>query len=420
MFKIVWLISILLSATLTNLLAQSKIEKLFFKGEYSEAIRYFEKQLGEDNVDLTDFILVAKCFEVQFDYLSAIECYKQALQLDSLNNQSLEGLADAYVQLGIKKDALEIYSGLFLADSTNLRISGKYAALLSDAGVHNRAEQIYCNLYSLDSTNRYFHRKLIASIYKQEHYNRVVPIAQKYNESYPFDIDMWLALITSYQQIDSVFVAIEELNKLLAVDSLNQIAVSKLAFLYFSKLKDYELAYVYYRQLNRMGNNSNPFFLMNQGISAFFVGEYEHAAQLLDSLTTVLPTDPMLPFYAGLSYKQLGENQLALDFIEQAAFLAIPAYVSDIFQHLGRAYSTLRMFPKALKAFEKSLEIDPEKFLVYYDLAITHEEYNLNRKEALKNYQLFLEKCANKTTVEANYAQSRIVKIKEELFFNGN
>jgi len=66
----------------------------------------------------------------------------------------------------------------------------------------------------------------------------------------------------------------------------------------------------------------------------------------------------LIPFYAGLSYKKLGKPNLALQFLERSAFLAVPAYVAEIYHHLGRAYSAKRMFAEALNAFEKVCEID--------------------------------------------------------------
>jgi tetratricopeptide (TPR) repeat protein len=159
---------------------------------------------------------------------------------------------------------------------------------------------------------------------------------------------------------------------------------------------------------------------MNQGICEFFVGNYEFAAPLLDSLTDVLPLDAFIPLYAGLSYKQLSDTDMALYFLERSALLAIPVHVADIYHHLGRAYRDKRMFSMAFGAFEKVLEINPENIMVYFDLALTHEEYNLNRKAAYQCYEQFLEKCNCPNSPEAKYTLDRMTKIKEVLFFEGN
>lgn len=419
MYKPILLTALLLSASLTNLLAQTKLEKHFFKGEYAEVIELFKKQTENHKADISDYLIAAKCYEQQFDFVSAANCYQKALTFDSANVQTLEGLADANVQLGLKKEALDIYSGLFNADSANIRIAGKYASLFMDVGAYKHAQEIYQRLYAADTNSIYFLRKLITSYYKQEEFQELVPLTQKMISLQPFDVDMRLVLITAYQKADSTLLAIDELNRLLAIDTTNLTAISKLAFLYFTKLQEYDEALVYYKQLNEMENNSDITHLTNLGICEFFAGDTEVAAYLLDSLSDVLPTDAMIPFYAGLSYKRQGKPDLALQFLERSAFLAVPAHVADIYHHLGRAYSAKRMFTEAFKAFEKVREIAPDNYMVLYDIAITHEEFNLNRKTALSYYQQFLDKCPNRSSPEAMYAASRMVTIKEQLFFEG-
>jgi len=420
MYKIILLTSILLSATLMNLFAQSKLEKHFFKGEYAEVINLFNQQVADNKADVSDYQLVAKYYEQLFDFASAQKCYLQALSLDSLNGQTLEGLADVSIQLGMKKEAMNVYSDLLKTDSTNTRISGKYAALLMDIDAYKYAEEVYQRLITADTNNIYFARKLITSIYKQEDFPRVVPLTQNYITKQPADLEMRLVLITAFQRMDSTQFAIEELYRLLAIDSMNITGISKLAFIYFNKMKEYELAVKYYRMLNDLEQNSDPFHLMNLGISEFFLGNCEFSAPLLDSLSYVLQTDAFIPLYAGLSYKRLGNADMALQFLERSAFLAVPGHVADIYHHLGRAYSAKRMFTEAFHSFEKVREINPENYMVLFDIAVTHEEYNLNRKEAYQYYQQFIEECNCPNSPEAKYTESRITKIKEQLFFEGD
>jgi hypothetical protein len=52
-----------------------------------------------------------------------------------------------------------------------------------------------------------------------------------------------------------------------------------------------------------MENNSDVTHLTIWVFVSFFVG-YKGRRNLLDSLSDVLPTDAMIPFYAGLSYKR--------------------------------------------------------------------------------------------------------------------
>jgi len=57
---------------------------------------------------------------------------------------------------------------------------------------------------------------------------------------------------------------------------------------------------------------------------------------------------------------------------------------------------------------------------VLYDIAVTYEEYKLNRTMALAYYKLFLNACPDTKSSNYRYAQNRVQQINEELFFMGN
>ena len=160
--------------------------------------------------------------------------------------------------------------------------------------------------------------------------------------------------------------------------------------------------------------------MKNWGICEYFMGQHEFAANMLDSLSKmVLQDDPFVYFYAGVSYRKMGEVDTAQYFLEKAAFFAVPAFTADIYHHLGRNYAQLRMFPEAIKTYKKVREIDPTNYQVLYDIAVTYEEYNMNRTLALAYYQHFVQECNNEKSADLNYALDRIKRIKEEQFFKG-
>jgi tetratricopeptide (TPR) repeat protein len=97
--------------------------------------------------------------------------------------------------------------------------------------------------------------------------------------------------------------------------------------------------------------------------------------------------------------------------------LVLPPYTADFYHHLGRTYSAKRMYPEALEAYQAVLEYDAENVQVLYDIAITHEEYNRNQTVALTYYQQFLQASQGKSTPDVTYAENRVKRIKEELFF---
>ncbi len=361
----------------------------------------------------------ARYYFEYFDFESSEELFQNIVASDSTNFSALEGLADSKINLGQKVEALTILDKLYNLDSTNSRVAGKRASLLMDFDRFNEAEAIYANLILRDTTNAYFSRKRAISVYKQDDYRRTVPLVEKYLKLQPSDNEMKMVMADSYQKIDSFASAITVCEDVLNSDSISRSALSKAGFLYFSKLKKYEKALPFYEKLNKLENYKDPFHLKNQGICEFFTGNHEHSAYLLDSLSDELNDDAMIPFYAGLSYKGLGKVDEALLFLQRSATIAVPAYLADIYHHLGRAYSQKRMFNEALESYFKVREIDATNYHVLYDIAIAYEEFERNIMAALPYYNLYVEKVVNPNPSDFKYAKDRIVKIKEQLFFEG-
>lgn len=363
--------------------------------------------------------LDSACFYFDcYDFETSESLFQNILQSDSLNFIALNGLADSKINLGKKNEALSILDKLMLLDSTN-RTSGKKASVLMDLSRFKEAESIYVQLCLLDSTNAYFSRKLAISVYKQDEYRRTIPQVENYLKQQPSDNEMKMVMADSYFKIDSFAKSLTVCEEILQSDSIYSSALSRAGYICFSKFKDYEKALVFYERLNFLENYKDPFHMKNMGICEFFTGKPEHAAQLLDSLSDQINDDPMIPFYAGLSYKRLGKVDDALIFLQRAATVAVPAYVADIYHHLGRTYSQKRMFDDALDAYFKVREIDSSNYYVLFDIAIAYEESKRDIMAALPYYELYVKKTTNTNAADYEYAKNRIERIKEQLFFEG-
>jgi serine phosphatase RsbU (regulator of sigma subunit)/uncharacterized protein HemY len=95
-------------------------ELYFFKGDYDEALSYFEKSLkayrrvNSGNVPYT-LIYIGKVYAARKDYANALKYQEEALQVSEQANSTLEkaqaliGLANTYNQVGNNDKALELY-----------------------------------------------------------------------------------------------------------------------------------------------------------------------------------------------------------------------------------------------------------------------------------------------------------------------
>ncbi|MFA9391876.1 MAG: hypothetical protein ACERKD_18855 [Prolixibacteraceae bacterium] len=420
MTKLLLLIAIFLSSLFSSVFAQNKIEKHFYNGEYELALKLLNEKIDDAKATAHDYQMAAVCKLQKFDYQEAIHYFQKGLNPFPDDQALVEGLADAQLSLGAKDEALKGYTYLSLIDSSNTRIQGKQAGVLMDLNRYAEAKSIYASLYMADSSNIYFLRKLMQSRYKLQEYAYVIDLADG-NPYYPSNNkELQLLVADCYTKINRNFEALAVLDTILQIDSLYQPAISKLAYIHFGSYRNYEDAVILYRQLNRLENYTDPFHLKNLGICEYFTGNQEYAAVLLDSLVDEIKNDPFVPFYAGLSYNKLGKVDKALELLETASGMIIPDYTGDVYHHLGRAYAAKRMFKEAMETYQKVRMYDSANYQVLYDMAVTYEEWNMNRTLALAFYQQFVKACTNSKSSDLAYAENRIRMIKEELFFEGD
>lgn len=418
MFKQIIATAIMVVAFLMNLIAQSEIETAYFNNNYEKVLQLIEEKGTQGDLTENDHFMAAQCQVALFDFEKAIDSYQASLQLNPENKTAREGLADALINLGDKENALAAYNYILASDSTNARFLGKKATLLSDMNRYAEAETIYRFLLSKNDHNPFFYRRLMIALHKQRNFLEIIITHEAEPNFAASDKEVKMVVADAYYRVGGNIESLNIIDQILQIDSLFTPALNRAGHIHFTVYRNYESAVILYRTLNRINNFSDPFHLKNLAICEYFTGNQHFAAVVLDSLITELADDPMIPFYAGLSYRKLGNVDRALELLEYAVgMLGMPPYTSDFYHHLGRTYSAKRMYPEALEAYQMVLEHDHKNIQVLYDIAITHEEYNRNHIVALTYYQQFLEAHKGKATPDVTYAENRVKQIKEELFF---
>ena len=95
---------------------------------------------------------------------------------------------------------------------------------------------------------------------------------------------------------------------------------------------------------------------------------------------------------------------------------ATPAYLPEMYHHLGQILAQQRKFEASIAALQKANQLDPTNAEVLFEIATTYEEFNSNKTLALNYYRIYLME-AGESGKNVDYALTRITKIKEELFF---
>jgi tetratricopeptide (TPR) repeat protein len=414
------LLSVIIGLHVSAALANNSIGLYFQERNYQKVNEIMASIQVPDSASVEDWALAAQSAEYLFNYQLSVKFWENVLVLDSTNLQAIEGAADGYGHLGNFNQALQNYNKVLRPDTTDIHFWAKYANVLSNSSRYDDAAKIYEKLFEINSENLFFQRKWAASVYQSKKYKSAIEVLVSYTNANPVDISMLTALVNCYQKLENDTAAMAVLQQIMDIDSTNVAALSKLAFIQFNNVRAYDQALLSYRLLNSITAAVDPVWLANQGICEYFAGDIEVAAKTLDSLSYVLTSNPFVYFYGGLSYLKLGNTERALQLIEIAAKLAVPAFTADIYHHLGRVYSQRRRFTDAIEAYSKVREINPANFLVLYDMALVYDESIRNSTAAVELYNLFLSESSNPRSVEYEYATTRIAKLREELFFEGN
>ena len=155
---------------------------------------------------------------------------------------------------------------------------------------------------------------------------------------------------------------------------------------------------------------------MNYGISSYFSGDENKAISMLEICADQVLNDPYVLFYLSLSHKKRNEFEISEQYMNAAIEAATPAYLPEMYHHLGQICGQQRKFKESIAALQKSNELDPANVEALFEIATTYEEFNSNKSLALNYYRIYLLE-AGESGRNVNYALDRITRLKEDLFF---
>lgn len=420
MVRILLLIAVMLVMLMQNTFAQTKVEKEFYNRNYDQVQELVDEKIKQNSVSLSELELAANACQLKFDFQSAILYYQMMQDQNEQSKIAIDGLGDCYAALGLHTQALEQFNKILPTDTVSVQFWGKYVVQLFELDKFQDASRVLYALKKYNTGNQFLLKKLIASEYKNRRYNATIELCDAYLQQYPNDLSVYHYKLFALQKSKQYNAAIETGNQILMLDSTNTLALNQIAKISFQHLKNYEIAVEAYRTLNRLEHFEDVNKVKNQGICEYFVGNLEYSTNLLDTLCYFLTEDPFVYFYSGLANDKLGNTDKALEQLKIAAELSVPEYTATIYHHLGRAYAGKRMKDEAIETYLKVREYDPSNYQVLYDIAITYDEFSMNKSYCIPYYEQFVLECDNSASHDLKYAEERIRRIKEEMFFEGN
>ncbi|MCG6187780.1 tetratricopeptide repeat protein [Maribellus maritimus] len=395
--------------------SQEEIDLLILNKDYNKALQLIEQELKEDKK--TDLYLKKGLIYNKLQmYSEAISALESANELDGGNFDILDEIAETHSILGNYIDAIPYYERALKVDPDNLALAAKLGRNYINLKNYNKAYSIFEQIYSVDTTNVYWNKQFAFCAYQRKQVFTAVALYEKVIAANPRDYSSYFNLIRLYKLLPPSGKIQETIERGMENFPEDAQFFEEQADYYFSS-KQYTEARSAYENSFMFGGDSLYKVLMNYGISLYFDRDERKSISILDICAEQVANDPYVLFYLSLNYKRLAEYEDSEAYMKAAIESATPAYLPEMYHHLGQIFGQQRKFEESIVALKKANEMDPENPEVLFEIATTYEEFNANKTLALNYYQIYLKEGGAKAR-NFNYAQDRIEKIKEDMFFD--
>ncbi|MBI1770610.1 MAG: tetratricopeptide repeat protein [Bacteroidetes bacterium] len=318
----------------------------------------FEKALQvlvqlNDSTDIHIPLQSGYCYSRLGNYKSAIENYKQALQIDSLNRISLNQLGQIYSRTNQYALAEDCYKKLIYIDSLNSFYFKQYAALAASTNYDSLAAMLYFKTLKLN----------------------------------PRDIESYSSLGNillegeNYYQLDSL------IGRALFVDSLQSSILLLKAKSELAQHK-YKKVIVTVKKILEW-NDTQPIHARLLGISYFQLNEYAKVVECMNYLLLSGVKSEWVYYYLGASYRELNDLPKSIDAMSKAIEGGISENIGVYYSQLAKAYEESKDYKNAIHYYQAAYEKSKTKILLYH-LARNYDVYFKDKSSAIAYYKRYL------------------------------
>lgn len=394
--------------------SQEEIDLLIFNKNYDGALLQIEQQIGQ-NPSAQLYFKRGLVFNSLQNYQEAVKAFSEAIKLEPGNPEILSEMAEGLSVLGNNHDATSYFQKAVKLQPGNLSLSAKLGRNYISLKDYKRAYNCFSDIFIKDSSNVYWNKQLAYSAFRVGKKSEAITLYEKVLVQNPRDYSSYFNVIRIYDKV-------KEATKILTTieTGLNNFP-GDVDFYYerakfFFEIKEYEKAKTDYENYFVANGDSLYPVLMNYGISSYFSKDEKKAISILEICLSQVANGPYVLFYLSLSHKKLNNFEISAAYMNAAIEAATPAYLPEMYHHLGQIYGQQRKFKESIAALQKANELDPSNKEALFEIATTYEEFNSNKTLALNYYRIYL-KEAGEGGKNINYALDRIKRLKEDMFF---
>jgi tetratricopeptide (TPR) repeat protein len=402
-----WIVCILWAVPFVG--TAQNIDLLILDKNYQQALIQINKRL-DVRPDADTFLKKSQVYRMLNKPISAANSLENAIAKDSLNILYLAEYADLQTELGNNYKAVQFYQRAVDLSTGDLNLKSKLGKSYMNVENYQKAFEVFMSIQTKDSTNLVYNKQLGLAAMKIGKTDLAINMFESVLERNSNDFNAYVNLILLYLKKKDAVQIVRTADRALYFFPDNPAILLREANALYS-IKEYEEARPAFE--HHFAQNDPSFDLLeNYGISLYFLSDDTTARKILEKCLVLDPTNQFVNYYLGLICKRMADLPKSAEYLNMAIAASQPAYLTEMYHHLGQVFGLQREFKKSIEALQEAYQCNPLRTEILVEIATTYEESDINKKLALSYYQKYLQEAGDKA-VNADFAQERIRMINQ-------
>lgn len=302
------------------------------------------------------------------------------------------------------------YLKLFKLNPKSLPALFSLATIQVKRGNEAKAKSYYKEIIALDSTNFNAYKEL-ANLSKEDTSGEKLNYLIKANQLNPTEANVVFDLCQIYFKMNQHGKANDLLEPALKADSAN-IQLLKMKMPIDMTAKKYTAAIETGQQLLSYGDSS-AFVMNNLAKSYFLILKYKDALTYFLKVNETASDNESLFYNIAMCYRSLRDYKNANLYVSKAIEVGISPKTASYYGVLGDTFENLDKYQEAITAYKRGLLFENNGSL-YYNIALVYETKLNDKKNAIVNYNLYLNnfKLMNKNPKLAAFIKNKVEELK--------
>jgi tetratricopeptide (TPR) repeat protein len=404
--------------------AQEDLTELYYSGYYTSVIHQASGLIEAGDTTFSTYYLKALSEIQTGQNIDAIMTLRAAGQIHPGDIRIQRMIAMQYYEAGDYPQAWNRYTSLVKEDSTDVSSWLKIADIASFRQQYAEAIKALNQILIIDSLNL-SSLMMMGDILDRHNNTGAVLYYQRAYRLYPNNQKAAFALANKYIQMKNAWDAVPICENMLSQDT-GSIKFSKLLGYAHYKAGQPADAIRWFQYANDLGD-STAFTYKFKGISLYLMADFGPAIGALENAVNKDSLDAEVHFFLGASLATIAAMKEAMQHLNKSLELMRPdpSVVSRIYSEQGNIKRLEMEYQEAYSLYEKAWETDSTNVLSLYFMASIMDNSMHQRKEALTDYQRYIDaldrlpetgETSQGVSIRA-IVEDRIITLKEELFF---